>query len=78
MRSETLGSTAPGGGPEPLPVPGAALGLGADWQSQVSATVGSYADIYARNLGDRSPLDLPRGANALWTQGGLLLPPYSE
>lgn len=33
--------------------------------------VGSYADVYERNLGAASGLDVPRGPNELWTRGGL-------
>ncbi len=62
----------------PLPLAGGDLGLAADWQIQALAAAGSYADIYRRNLGSGSPLDLPRGLNALWRDGGLLCPPFSE
>ena len=50
-----------------------ALGL-ADhaWAAKVIAVVGNYADIYDRTVG--RPLHLPRGRNALWKDGGLLLP----
>jgi general L-amino acid transport system substrate-binding protein len=37
--------------------------------------VGSYAEIYERNLGPGTPFNLPRGLNELWTNGGLLYPP---
>ncbi|HEV7440552.1 MAG TPA: amino acid ABC transporter substrate-binding protein, partial [Methylobacterium sp.] len=33
--------------------------------------VGNYGDVYARNLGDDTPLRIPRGLNALWSKGGL-------
>ncbi|HUN38888.1 MAG TPA: transporter substrate-binding domain-containing protein [Acetobacteraceae bacterium] len=52
-----------------------ALGLGAhDWAAQVIAVVGNYGEIYDRTVGAHSALDLPRGLNALWTQGGLMHP----
>jgi general L-amino acid transport system substrate-binding protein len=52
-----------------------ALGLKAkDWAAQVIAVVGNYGEIYARTVGAHAPLNLPRGPNALWTQGGLLSP----
>jgi general L-amino acid transport system substrate-binding protein len=52
-----------------------ALGLGAhDWAAQVIAVVGNYGEIYDRTVGSQSPLKLPRGLNALWTQGGLIHP----
>jgi general L-amino acid transport system substrate-binding protein len=44
----------------------------------VISAVGSYGDIYRRNLGDGSSYKLPRGLNAPWRDGGLMLAPYSE
>jgi general L-amino acid transport system substrate-binding protein len=39
--------------------------------------VGNYGEIYERNVGPDSPLELERGLNALWTDGGLqYAPPY--
>ena len=52
-----------------------ALGLQAkDWAAQVIATVGNYGEIYDRTVGEGSPLNLPRGINALWVNGGLMAP----
>lgn len=51
---------------------GAALGLHETWAANAIATVGNYGEIYARNIGDESAIDLPRGHNALWRDGGLL------
>jgi general L-amino acid transport system substrate-binding protein len=70
--------TGPGGAADGLPLAGPALGLPAGWQAAVVAATGSYADIFRRNLGAGSPLDLPRGLNALWNDGGLLCPPITE
>lgn len=42
----------------------------------VTKAVGTYADIFRRNLGDGSPLKLKPGPNAPWPQG-LLVPPMS-
>ncbi|WP_371493614.1 transporter substrate-binding domain-containing protein [Kitasatospora sp. NBC_00374] len=50
---------------------GPALGLDEDWAARVLAAVGTYGDVYARNLGPASGLDVPRGLNELWTRGGL-------
>jgi general L-amino acid transport system substrate-binding protein len=44
----------------------------------VVGAAGSYADIYARNLGDGSPLKLPRGPNAPAELGGLFVTPFRE
>jgi general L-amino acid transport system substrate-binding protein len=53
----------------------AGLGLPADFAVQVIRGVGNYAEIYDRNVGPGSPLELERGINALWTEGGLHYPP---
>lgn len=50
---------------------GPALGLNEDWARRVLDAVGTYGEIYDRNLGPASGLDVPRGLNALWTGGGL-------
>jgi len=43
----------------------------------VVGQVGNYAEIFDRNVGAGSPLQLERQYNALWTDGGLLYaPPY--
>ena len=53
------------------------LGLSADWVVKVVKAVGNYGEIYDRNLGPSTPLNIPRGLNKVWTQGGLLYaPPY--
>lgn len=49
-----------------------ALGLNHAWAARVIATVGNYGEIYARTVGEHSPLRLQRGLNAVWTQGGLM------
>jgi general L-amino acid transport system substrate-binding protein len=54
------------------------LGLADDWQARVVGAAGTYADIYARNLGDRSRLKLPRGPNAPVEAGGRFVTPYRE
>jgi general L-amino acid transport system substrate-binding protein len=37
--------------------------------------VGNYGESFERNLGPKTPLGLPRGANALWSKGGLMYAP---
>ena len=55
----------------------AGLGLPDDFAVQVVTQVGNYGEIYDRNVGPGSPLELPRDFNALWTDGGLqFAPPY--
>ncbi|HET8726540.1 MAG TPA: amino acid ABC transporter substrate-binding protein, partial [Alphaproteobacteria bacterium] len=51
---------------------GEALGLSEDWLVQAIKAVGNYGEIFARNVGPETPLGLERGANALWTDGGLM------
>ena len=50
---------------------GAAIGLPKDWAYNVIKTVGNYGQIYEANVGPNTPLKLDRGANALWSNGGL-------
>jgi general L-amino acid transport system substrate-binding protein len=55
----------------------AGLGLEPDFAVEVIRQVGNYGEIYERNVGPSSPLELPRDFNALWTDGGLhQAPPY--
>ena len=51
------------------------LGLNAKWAYNVIAKVGNYGDIFDRNLGPKTPLNMERGLNKLWTEGGLLYSP---
>jgi general L-amino acid transport system substrate-binding protein len=46
---------------------GAMIGLKDDWAFQVILQVGNYGEVFEANLGARSPLQLERGMNALWT-----------
>jgi general L-amino acid transport system substrate-binding protein len=77
-RAELTPSPWAAAGLESLGVDGRELGLADDWAKRVISAAGSYADIYARNLGDRSPLNLPRGPNAPTEVGGLFVTPYRE
>ncbi|KQU99236.1 amino acid ABC transporter substrate-binding protein [Devosia sp. Root105] len=52
-----------------------ALGLADDWLVKVLAGVGNYGEVFERNLGEETPMQLSRGVNALWTQGGILYAP---
>ena len=54
---------------------GAQLGLENDWLARVIRAVGNYGEIYERNLGPDTPLNIARGPNELWTNGGLLYSP---
>ena len=54
---------------------GKLLGLDRDWLLRAVKAVGNYGEIYERNVGEKTPVGLPRGKNALWNQGGLLYAP---
>lgn len=45
---------------------GPMIGLPNDWAVKVIASVGNYGEIFDRNLGQQTPLKLPRGLNAPW------------
>jgi len=53
----------------------AGLGLDKAWAQTVIAKVGNYGEIFQRNIGADSPLEIGRGVNALWTKGGILYAP---
>ncbi|MPS28228.1 amino acid ABC transporter substrate-binding protein [Pigmentiphaga sp.] len=54
--------------------PGAGKNLGVDekWAYNIVKQVGNYGESFERNLGQGSPMKMQRGANALWTHGGLM------
>jgi general L-amino acid transport system substrate-binding protein len=52
-----------------------ALGIDAGWVARAIAGAGNYGEIFDRNLGSNSSLNLERGLNRLWTQGGLMYAP---
>ncbi len=52
------------------------LGLSQTVMQDVIKSVGSYAEIYDRNLGPDTPVNLPRtGRNRLWIDGGQIYAP---
>jgi general L-amino acid transport system substrate-binding protein len=53
---------------------GKLLGLDKEWLVRALKTTGNYGEIFDRNVGDKSTLKLPRGANNLWSKGGLMYP----
>ncbi|PIG93017.1 amino acid ABC transporter substrate-binding protein [Gloeocapsopsis sp. IPPAS B-1203] len=56
---------------------GQGLGLTNDFIARAIREVGNYGEIYNRNLGPDTQLNLPRGQNELWTDGGLhYAPPF--
>jgi len=75
--TEFLGSAAPAIrrflGVEPGAIDG--LGLKPKWVYNVIAKVGNYGDIFDRNLGSKTPLNMDRGLNKLCTNGRRLYSP---
>ncbi len=61
-------------GAEPIPG-GEAVGLAAGWARKVIAGSGNYGEIFDRYLGTGSQMKIKRGANRLWTDGGLIYSP---
>ena len=78
QRAELPATPWTAAGLKSLAVEGRDLGLAEDWGKRVVGAAGSYADMYARNLGDGSPLKLPRGPNAPAEVGGLFVTPFRE
>jgi general L-amino acid transport system substrate-binding protein len=58
-----------------IPGNGKALGLDERWAYHVIKHLGNYGEIFDRNVGSRSPINLRRGLNNLWTAGGLIYAP---
>lgn len=51
---------------------GKVLGLDKDWLARVIKATGNYGESFERNLGSQSAVNLPRGLNKQWNQGGLI------
>jgi len=51
------------------------LSLTNQWSVNIIKQVGNYGESYERNVGTKTPVNLPRGQNQLWTKGGLLYSP---
>ncbi|MFH1137148.1 MAG: amino acid ABC transporter substrate-binding protein [Pseudomonadota bacterium] len=51
------------------------MGLDDKFAYNIIKQVGNYAEIFDRNVGPKTPLGIPRGVNALWTNGGLMYSP---
>ncbi len=54
---------------------GTPIGISNDWAADVITAVGNYGEIFERNIGVDSPLDIARGLNALWIDGGIQYAP---
>ena len=54
---------------------GEIIGLEQDWAVKAISAGGNYGEIFARHIGESTPVGLARGLNAQWTEGGLLYAP---
>jgi general L-amino acid transport system substrate-binding protein len=54
---------------------GEKLGIRDDWAHNIIKQVGNYGESFDRNVGAGSPLNISRGLNALWNNGGLQYAP---
>ena len=54
---------------------GKLLGLDKEWAYRAIKSVGNYGEIFERNVGPKSALQLPRGLNNLWNKGGIMYAP---
>ena len=50
---------------------GEGMGLPKDWAYRIVKGVGNYGEVFEATIGETSPLKIKRGANALWSKGGL-------
>lgn len=50
---------------------GAWMDLENDWSAKAIAAVGNYGELWERHLGMNTPLELERGLNELYTNGGI-------
>jgi general L-amino acid transport system substrate-binding protein len=54
---------------------GKKLGLDNEWAARAIKQVGNYSEIFERNVGKNTPLNISRGLNALWNNGGIMYAP---
>ena len=63
-----------GAGAEPLAAAAMPLGFRAGWYGDVVRATGTYADLWARNLGEGSDLKIAPGPNQPWPAGVMMVP----
>jgi len=51
------------------------LGLDKEWLARSVKAVGNYGEMFERNVGPNTSINLPRGRNNLWSNGGLMYAP---
>ncbi|MEX1166183.1 MAG: amino acid ABC transporter substrate-binding protein [Hydrogenophaga sp.] len=48
------------------------LGLDKEWLARAIKSVGNYGESFERNVGPKTAINLPRGKNNLWSNGGFM------
>ena len=48
------------------------LGLDKEWLIRALKATGNYGEIFERNVGPKTAINLPRGLNNQWNKGGLM------
>ena len=51
------------------------LGLSDDWAYQIIKQVGNYSESFEKHIGVNTPINIARGLNALYSDGGILYAP---
>ncbi len=54
---------------------GAMMGLDNRWAYNAIKAVGNYGEMYDRNFGPKTTINLPRKINSLWSDGGIMYAP---
>lgn len=54
---------------------GEIIGLSPDWARLAISAGGNYGELFEKHIGENTPIGLPRGLNAQWTNGGLIYAP---
>ncbi|SEK76206.1 amino acid ABC transporter substrate-binding protein [Halomonas daqiaonensis] len=54
---------------------GEQLGISNDWAYNIVKHVGNYGEVFDSTVGEDSPMQISRGVNALWNEGGILYAP---
>ncbi|MFU8825381.1 amino acid ABC transporter substrate-binding protein [Yoonia sp.] len=78
VTSENIAEMAENGSPDVKRLLGSSddntgewMGLEQDWAARAIAAVGNYGEIWEAHLGLNTPLEIERGLNALYTEGGI-------
>ena len=78
VTSENIAEMAENGSPDVKRLLGSSddntgewMGLEQDWAARAIAAVGNYGEIWEAHLGLDTPLEIERGLNALYTDGGI-------